>query len=48
MTKGTILYAEDNNENRALVRRVLEADDFSMRAQWAVLNMPAQPETPAA
>jgi len=25
MIKGTILYVEDNNENRALVRRVLEA-----------------------
>jgi len=30
MTKGTILYVEDNNENRALIRRVLEADDFAV------------------
>ncbi|MDI6769352.1 MAG: response regulator [Anaerolineales bacterium] len=29
MIKGTILYIEDNNENRDLVRRVLEAEHFA-------------------
>lgn len=27
-TRGTILYVEDNPENRMLIRRVLEADGF--------------------
>ena len=27
--KGTILYVEDNQDNRKLVRRVLEADGYS-------------------
>jgi two-component system, cell cycle response regulator DivK len=27
-TKGTILYVEDNQDNRILVRRVLEADGY--------------------
>lgn len=30
MIKGAILYVEDNNENRALVRRVLEAEQFAV------------------
>ena len=30
MTKKTILYVEDNFENRVLVRRVLEADGYTM------------------
>jgi len=28
--KGTILYIEDNADNRKLVRRVLEADDYTV------------------
>ncbi len=28
--KGTILYVEDNQDNRNLVRRVLEVEDFSV------------------
>jgi len=28
--KGTILYVEDNSENRMLVRRVLVAENYSM------------------
>lgn len=28
--KGTILYVEDNSDNRKLVRRVLTAEEFSM------------------
>jgi two-component system cell cycle response regulator DivK len=28
--KGTILYVEDNQDNRNLVRRVLEADGYSV------------------
>jgi len=28
--KGTILYVEDNSENRMLVRRVLVAEEYSM------------------
>lgn len=28
--KGTILYVEDNPDNRMLVRRVLEADDYTV------------------
>ena len=30
MTQKTILYVEDNFENRVLVRRVLEADGYSV------------------
>jgi two-component system cell cycle response regulator DivK len=28
--KGTILYVEDNPDNRNLIRRVLEAEDYSV------------------
>ena len=28
--KGTILYVEDNPDNRSLVRRVLESEDYSV------------------
>ncbi len=28
--KGTILYVEDNPDNRSLIRRVLEAEDYSV------------------
>ena len=28
--KGTILYVEDNPDNRSLIRRVLTAEDFSV------------------
>ena len=28
--KGTILYVEDNPDNRNLVRRVLGADDYTV------------------
>ena len=28
--KGTILYVEDNPENRSLIRRVLESEDYSV------------------
>jgi len=29
-TKGTILYVEDNPDNRLLVKRVLQAEDYSL------------------
>jgi two-component system cell cycle response regulator DivK len=29
--KGTVLYVEDNNENRSLVRRVLSWEGYDMR-----------------
>ncbi|HUM24927.1 MAG TPA: response regulator [Anaerolineales bacterium] len=28
--KGTILYVEDNPDNRSLIRRVLESEDYSV------------------
>jgi two-component system, cell cycle response regulator DivK len=28
--KGTILYVEDNPDNRSLIRRVLEAEDYAV------------------
>ncbi len=28
--KGTILYVEDNSDNRNLIRRVLEAEGYSV------------------
>ena len=28
--KGTILYVEDNSDNRSLIRRVLESEDYSV------------------
>lgn len=28
--KGTILYVEDNPDNRSLIRRVLESEDYSI------------------
>jgi two-component system cell cycle response regulator DivK len=28
--KGTILYVEDNNDNRTLVRRILLSEDYSL------------------
>ena len=28
--KGTILYVEDNSDNRKLVRRVLEAEGYAV------------------
>ena len=28
--KGTILYVEDNPDNRSLIRRVLEAEDYAI------------------
>jgi len=30
MSKGSILYVEDNKDNRTLVRRVLMADDYEI------------------
>jgi len=30
-TKGTILYIEDNADNRTLVRRILHAEDYEFR-----------------
>jgi two-component system cell cycle response regulator DivK len=29
-TKGTILYVEDNPDNRLLVKRILQAEDYSL------------------
>lgn len=30
LNKGTILYVEDNSDNRTLIRRVLEAESYSV------------------
>ncbi|MFN8382230.1 MAG: response regulator [Anaerolineales bacterium] len=30
LNKGTILYVEDNSDNRTLIRRVLEAENYSV------------------
>ena len=30
ISKGTILYVEDNPDNRSLIRRVLESEDYSV------------------
>lgn len=30
ISKGTILYVEDNSDNRTLIRRVLEAEGYSV------------------
>jgi two-component system, cell cycle response regulator DivK len=30
VNKGTILYVEDNPDNRSLIRRVLESEDYSV------------------
>ena len=30
MKKGTILYVEDNPDNRSLIRRVLESEDYTV------------------
>ncbi len=32
--KGTILYVEDNPDNRLLVKRVLLAEDYSNVGGW--------------
>ncbi|MFZ1041819.1 MAG: response regulator [Anaerolineales bacterium] len=45
--KGTILYVEDNQDNRKLVRRVLEADGYAVdeakNAQEALVYLNTKP-----
>jgi len=45
--KGTILYVEDNQDNRKLVRRVLEADGYTVdeaeNAQEALVYLNTKP-----
>jgi two-component system, cell cycle response regulator DivK len=45
--KGTILYVEDNQDNRKLVRRVLEADGYAVdeakNAQEALVYLNIKP-----
>lgn len=44
---ATVLYVEDNNENRMLVRRILQAEGFSVleaeSAQQALVLIKSQP-----